>query len=113
MLFAVAAGGDPVAASLVEQLAREVVAMAVVALDRLDLRDARVPVLLGGGVLAAGHPGLVDRIAALLREAAPRAVPRVVTAPPVLGAALLGLDHVGAPPSAAAAHCSEQYGEQR
>ncbi len=57
VLFAVAAGGDPVAASLVERLAREVVAMAVVALDRLDLRDARVPVLLGGGVLAAATRG--------------------------------------------------------
>ncbi|OII65705.1 N-acetylglucosamine kinase [Streptomyces sp. CC77] len=109
VLFAVAAGGDPVAASLVERLAREVVAMAVVALDRLDLRDTRVPVLLGGGVLAAGHPGLVDRVAALLGEAAPRAVLRVVTAPPVLGAALLGLDHLGAPPPAAAA-LRAQYG---
>ena len=69
--------------------------MAVVALTRLDLLDEETPVLLGGGVLAARHPLLDDRIRALLAERAPKAVPRVVTARPVLGAALLGLDRVG------------------
>ncbi|GAA4919642.1 N-acetylglucosamine kinase [Streptomyces coeruleoprunus] len=103
VLFAVSAAGDPVARGLVERLAREVVAMATVALDRLDLLDAEVPVVLGGGVLAAGHPDLNPRIAELLADKAPRAVLRVVTAPPVLGAALLGLDHVGAAPAAYAA----------
>lgn len=110
VLFAVAAGGDPVACGLVERLAQEVVAMAVVALERLDLLDADVPVVLGGGVLAAGHPQLNPRIAALLRNRAPRAVPRVVTAPPVLGAALLGLDHMRAPTVAARA-LRARYGE--
>ncbi|MFJ8697599.1 N-acetylglucosamine kinase, partial [Streptomyces roseolilacinus] len=98
VLFAVGAAGDPVARALVERLAGEVVAMAVVALERLGLRDAPdpVPVVLGGSVLAAGHPQLNGRIGELLRERAPAAVPRVVAAPPVLGAALLGLDDVGA-----------------
>ncbi|MFF8383375.1 N-acetylglucosamine kinase [Streptomyces kanasensis] len=105
VLFAVAAAGDPVARGLVERLAGEVVAMAGVALERLDLDHARVPVpvVLGGSVLAAGHRDLDTRIVALLRERAPAAVPRVVTAPPVLGAALLGLDHVAAPAAAGAA----------
>ena len=53
--------------------------------------------VLGGGVLAARHPLLDDRIRELLAERAPKAVPRVVTARPVLGAALLGLDRTGAP----------------
>ena len=38
-----------------------------------------------------------DGIRELLASRAPKAVPRVVTASPVLGAALLGLDAVGAP----------------
>ncbi|MET9802836.1 BadF/BadG/BcrA/BcrD ATPase family protein [Streptomyces sp. NPDC006368] len=97
VLFATSAGGDPVARSLVERLATEVVAMASVALERLDLLDEEVPVLLGGGVLAAGHPQLNPRIAELLATRAPKAVVGVVSRPPVLGAALLGLDHVGAP----------------
>lgn len=58
VLFATAAAGDPVAGSLVERLAEEVVAMASVALGRLDLLDEEAPVVLGGSVLAARHPQL-------------------------------------------------------
>ncbi|MER6337581.1 BadF/BadG/BcrA/BcrD ATPase family protein [Streptomyces tendae] len=100
VLFATAADGDPVARSIVDRQADEVVAMAVVALTRLDLLAEPAPVLLGGSVLAARHPQLDGRIRELLAARAPKAVPRVVTARPVLGAVLLGLDHVGAPPRA-------------
>ncbi|WP_212910159.1 BadF/BadG/BcrA/BcrD ATPase family protein [Streptomyces sp. TS71-3] len=100
VVFATAAEGDPVARSLVDRLANEVVTMATVALRRLDLLDEEVPVLLGGGLLAARHPQLDDGVRALLAERAPRAVPQVVTARPVLGAALLGLDHLRAPQEA-------------
>ncbi|MFF8590583.1 N-acetylglucosamine kinase [Streptomyces sp. NPDC015220] len=97
VLFRTAADGDPIARSLVDRLAEEVVAMASVALGRLDLLGDPVPVVLGGSVLAARHPLLDDGIRRLLSERAPKAVPRVVTARPVLGAVLLGLDHTGAP----------------
>ncbi|CAH9414564.1 ATPase [Streptomyces sp. TSRI0445] len=98
VLFATAEAGDPVAAALVKRQAHEVVAMAAVALDRLGLLEEEVPVLLGGSVLAARHPQLNDRIAALLAARAPKAEVRVVSEPPVLGAALLGLDRTGAGP---------------
>ncbi|MER6977945.1 N-acetylglucosamine kinase [Streptomyces carpinensis] len=98
VLFATAAQGDPIAHSIVERLADEVVTMATVALTRLDLLTEETPVLLGGSVLAARHPQLDDGIRDLLSTRAPKATPQVVTARPVLGAALLGLDHVGAPP---------------
>ncbi|MEU7277178.1 BadF/BadG/BcrA/BcrD ATPase family protein [Streptomyces sp. NPDC045431] len=110
VLFATSAAGDPVARALVERLAEEVVAMASVALARLGLLDEEVPVVLGGGVLAARHPRLNPRIAELLAAKAPRAVVGVVTAPPVLGAGLLGLDHVGAP-ARARARLRAEYGE--
>ncbi|GAA1354647.1 N-acetylglucosamine kinase [Streptomyces beijiangensis] len=100
VLFATAAGGDAIARSLVDRLADEVVAMAAVALTRLDLLSEEAPVLLGGSVLAARHPQLNDRIAELLAVRAPKAVIRVVTEAPVMGAAQLGLDHVGASPEA-------------
>ncbi|MDQ0748529.1 N-acetylglucosamine kinase-like BadF-type ATPase [Streptomyces africanus] len=96
VLFATAADGDPVARTIVERQADEVVAMAVVALTRLDLLDEPTPVLLGGGVLAARHAQLDGRIAEVLSDRAPKATPQVVTAGPVLGAALLGLDTVAA-----------------
>ncbi|MEV6764130.1 BadF/BadG/BcrA/BcrD ATPase family protein [Streptomyces sp. NPDC051105] len=96
VLFATAADGDPIARSVVDRLAQEVATMATVALTRLDLLDEEAPVLLGGGVLTGGHPQLDDGVRELLAARAPKAVPRVVTARPVLGAALLGLDAVGA-----------------
>ncbi|CAL9447015.1 N-acetylglucosamine kinase [Streptomyces sp. enrichment culture] len=96
VLFATAADGDPVARSLVERLADEVVGMAAVALGRLELLDEETPVVLGGGVLAARHPLLDDGVRERLAARAPKAVPQVVTARPVLGAALLGLDRTGA-----------------
>jgi N-acetylglucosamine kinase-like BadF-type ATPase len=102
VLFATAAGGDAVARALVDRQADEIVAMATVALTRLGLLDEPAPVLLGGSVLAARHPRLDSRVRELLAVRAPRAVPRVVTAPPVLGAVLLGLDRTGAPAAAQA-----------
>ncbi|MFD7611946.1 N-acetylglucosamine kinase [Streptomyces sp. NPDC059828] len=115
VLFSVAAAGDRVAGAIVDRLADEVVAMASVALDRLGLLGEHggpgedggpgqfgeeVPVVLGGSVLAARHPRLEARITGLMAARAPRAAVSVVTAPPVLGAALLGLDRLGAPVAA-------------
>lgn len=100
VLFATAVDGDPVARSIIDRLAEEVVAMATVALTRLSLLEEPTPVLLGGSILAARHPQLDTRIRDLLADRAPKAVPQVVTVRPVLGAALLGLDHVQAPAEA-------------
>ena len=96
VLFAVAAEGDAVAGAIVDRQAEEIVSMAVVALGRLGLLEEETPVVLGGGVLAARHTRLDVGIRELLAARAPKAVPRVVTGRPVLGAALLGLDRLGA-----------------
>ncbi|MEU1629681.1 BadF/BadG/BcrA/BcrD ATPase family protein [Streptomyces sp. NPDC020096] len=109
VLFQVAAEGDPVAVRIVERQAEEVVALATVALDRLGLLAEEVVVVLGGGVLAARPPLLMDGIVHRLTAAAPKAVPHVVTVPPVLGAALLGLDRVAASVRARA-RLREHYG---
>ena len=96
VLFQVAAAGDTVALGIVQQQAEEIVAMAASALRRLDLLGERVTVVLGGGVLTGGHSVLLERVSRLLTEVAPKAIPRVVDVPPVVGAALLGLDHTAA-----------------
>lgn len=100
VLFETAAQGDTVARAIVDRLAEEVVTMAAVALTRLDLLEEETPVLLGGGVLTAGHARLDDGIRERLEARAPKAVARVVRARPVLGAALLGLDRLGLGPEA-------------
>ena len=102
LLFACAREGDAVALSLVHRQADEIVSLAAVTLSRLDLLGTASPVFLGGGVAAARHPELHDRLTAQLALRAPEATARVVTAPPVLGAALLALDHAAAPREACA-----------
>jgi N-acetylglucosamine kinase-like BadF-type ATPase len=102
VLFAVAAAGDTVAGDLVRRQAEEVVLLAVAAMRRLGILGEPVPVVLGGGVLTAEHPQLMDEIHRLLGEQAPLATVSVVRTPPVVGAALLGLDRLGAPAAALA-----------
>ena len=96
VLFEVAESGDRIAADIVRRQAEEIVALAVAAMRRLDVLDEPIEVLLGGGVLTAGHPLLMSSIESGLAPAAPHAVIRVVTTPPVVGAGLLGLDRIGA-----------------
>jgi N-acetylglucosamine kinase-like BadF-type ATPase len=99
LLFDVASAGDHIATDVVRRQAAEVAALALAALTRLDLLDEPTPVVLGGGVLTAGHRMLLDEIDDLLAASAPKAFTRVVTTPLVVGAGLLGLDHVSAPDS--------------
>ena len=100
VLFEVCGQGDQVARDLVDRLADEVCIMSLAAIRRLGLTEAAVPVVLGGGVLTARDPVLTTRIAAGLAAGAAGAIMRIVDVPPIAGAALLGLDHVGAPASA-------------
>ncbi|GGS49081.1 N-acetylglucosamine kinase [Actinokineospora fastidiosa] len=103
VVFREAAGGDRVARSIVVRQGEEVAAFAAAALRRLDLAASPADVVLGGGVLRGRDPLLFSVIRDGLAATAPHTRIRVVTAPPVVGAALLGLDALGAPPQAAAA----------
>jgi N-acetylglucosamine kinase-like BadF-type ATPase len=101
VLFSVAEDGDAIAVDIVRRQADEVVALAATAIRRLDALSEPIDVVLGGGVMTAGHRLLMDEITRLLAAEAPLAVARVVEAPPIVGAALLALDRVGAPDGAA------------
>ena len=92
VLMATASAGDVVALGAVERMAEEVVIMARVALSRLDLLATPIELVLGGGVLQAQIPVLMDRIRQQAAAQIPLADLVVVTEPPVYGAALLGLD---------------------
>jgi N-acetylglucosamine kinase-like BadF-type ATPase len=87
---------DEVAARIVQHLADEVVALARVALERLDLTHEPVEVLLGGGLLRRGNGTLEAAIEAGLREVGDAITVRNTESPPIVGAALLGLDQLGA-----------------
>jgi N-acetylglucosamine kinase-like BadF-type ATPase len=100
VVLATARDGDEVARGLVRRQAEEICVMALTAMRRLHLTTRAVPVVLGGGVLAAGDPLLTAEIASGLAAAAPLATMHIVDVPPVVGAALLGLDHIGGGPAA-------------
>jgi N-acetylglucosamine kinase-like BadF-type ATPase len=87
---------DAVAGSIVRRLADEVVAFAVAAVRRLSLTESDPDVVLGGRLLRAVSSDVVEVIARGVHEVAPAA--RVVVSPsePIVGAALLGLDELGA-----------------
>jgi N-acetylglucosamine kinase-like BadF-type ATPase len=106
VLFGAAEGDDGVAADIVRRQAGEVSVMALTAIRRLGLSGQPVPVVLGGGVLTARDPLLTREITRRLTEEVPLAALRIVDVPPVAGAALLGLDHLGAPPAAQARLCA-------
>ncbi len=95
VVFAEAAD-DPVAAEIVERLATEVVALASVAITRLDLAREPVEVLLGGGLMRAGDGRLLGAIEEGLRGLGEQIVVHRTSSPPVVGAALFGLDVLGA-----------------
>jgi N-acetylglucosamine kinase-like BadF-type ATPase len=90
-----AAADDPVAIGIVDRLAREVAALARVAILRLGLEHDPVEVLLGGGLLRHSTPALLAAIERELAEVGPRISARPTSAPPILGATLLALDALG------------------
>lgn len=90
-----AGAGDAVARGILIRQAEEIVALAGAAIRRLDLAATPLPVVLGGGVLAAGDPYLLGLIERGLSAVAPLAMISVVRDRPIVGAALLTLEAVG------------------
>jgi N-acetylglucosamine kinase-like BadF-type ATPase len=87
---------DAVAASIVDRLADEVATMAVTTLVRLGLVDEPVEVVLGGGLLQAGNERLLQQVEERIHSAGPALRVKVAEVPPIVGAALLALDELGA-----------------
>ena len=92
LVFGAAAAGDPVAREIVERQADEVVAWATAAIRRVRLGKLDPDVVLAGGVFRNEDPAFFARIDAGVRAAAPRARLVRLGVPPVVGAALIGLD---------------------
>lgn len=95
LVFEAAAGGDEVARSIVDRQADEVVTMSATAIRRLRMASLDVDVVLGGGIFRTGFDPFFTRIEEGVKAVAPHATVTVLAAPPVVGAALLGLDRLG------------------
>ncbi len=87
---------DAVAAAIVARLVGEVVAFVRATLRRLELAGSDPDIVLGGRVLRSVAPDVIDAIARGVHALAPGASVVVSPSEPIVGAALLGLDAVGA-----------------
>lgn len=94
IVFRAAGGGDAVARGIIDRLADELVAMAGALIRRLRLQRLDPEIVLAGGVFRNTDAPFHARLEAGIRAVAPRATLRRLAAPPVLGAALIGLDGV-------------------
>ena len=102
--------GDAVAQGLVDDIADELAAFATASIRRLSLEEEPVPVTLAGGLARGAADLLVPRVTELVRAIAPAAHVSVLHAPPVLGAALLGLDRLAPGDHAAADRLRAEIG---
>lgn len=96
LLFQVADTGDDVARRVVRRLVDEIVTLVSVTLRQLEMTVEAPVVVLGGGVLTGVRHTIIEEITERCVAVAPRAQVRVVDIAPVVGAALLGLDAIGA-----------------
>jgi N-acetylglucosamine kinase-like BadF-type ATPase len=112
VVFDAAGENDAVARSLVDRVADEVVLIAVSAIRRLGVARRPVEVVLAGGLFRTADVPFHDRVGRGIHAVAPRAVIHRLAAPPVLGAALLGLDAIGATAEAEARARAEVTAER-
>jgi N-acetylglucosamine kinase-like BadF-type ATPase len=99
LVFAAADEGDAAAGAIIDRLAVELVAMVTAVVRRLRLRQAEVEIVLGGGVLTAGHPRVLEPLTAGALAVAPRARLTPLRWAPVSGAALIGFAELGTEPA--------------
>ncbi|HSL77780.1 MAG TPA: BadF/BadG/BcrA/BcrD ATPase family protein [Candidatus Limnocylindrales bacterium] len=96
IVFRAAEAGDNEARKVVDRLADEIVTMAGAMIRRLRLTRLDPDVVLAGGVFRARDAVFRARIAEGIAVVAPRARVVGLAAPPVAGAALIGLDRLAA-----------------
>jgi N-acetylglucosamine kinase-like BadF-type ATPase len=95
VVFAAAGQGDPVARSIVDRLADELVTMAVALARRTAMTRRPVEVVLAGGVFSTTDEPFFARIEAGIQAVVRDARLVRLDVPPVTGAGLHGLDLVG------------------
>ena len=102
LVFATAEAGDEVAGEIVDRLAGELATMALALIRRTGQTRLDPEIVLGGRVLQADHRRLTTGILGRIRTVVPDAISCVLAVPPVVGAALLGLDVLDVDPGSRA-----------
>ena len=94
VVFAAAVAGDAVARGIVDRLADELATMAIAIIRRLRLIHAEFDLVLAGGVFRTWDAAFIDRLTDGVQAVASHARITPLRQPPLLGAALLGLDRL-------------------
>lgn len=92
MVLAAAEAGDLIARDVLERIGGALGESAGLVARRLNMTNLPVEVVLAGGLFRTPNPYLLDELELRVRSTAPRAELRLLTAPPVLGAALLAME---------------------
>lgn len=93
-VFAGAAEGDAVSRGILDELADELATMAIALIRRLRLARTDLDVVLAGGIFRADDAAFLERLTNGVHRVAPGARLVPLRTPPLLGAALLGLEAV-------------------
>jgi N-acetylglucosamine kinase-like BadF-type ATPase len=93
-VFTTAAAGDPVARSIIDRLADELATMAIALARRAHLVRREPEVVLAGSVFRTGDDAFHERLRIRITAVVPGARIGRLSAPPVVGAALIGLDRL-------------------
>jgi N-acetylglucosamine kinase-like BadF-type ATPase len=94
IVFEVAREGDPVAISLVERAGCELGSLAIGVIRQLDFEDLEFEVVQIGSMYY-GSPLLAETLLRTIHRVAPGAELVPLTAPPVIGGVLLGMEQAG------------------
>ncbi len=90
-----AEAGDPVAQAVIRWAGEELGSLAVGVIRQLDLQEEAFDVVLVGSTVNKGGPPLLEPLQQTVWAEAPQARFVYLTAPPVVGAALLGMSVAG------------------
>jgi N-acetylglucosamine kinase-like BadF-type ATPase len=113
MVLAATEAGDLVARTVLERIGYALGEAAGVVARRLNLSNLPVEVVLAGGLFRTPNRYLLDELELGVRRTAPRAEVRLLTAPPVVGAALMAMELAKVPiTSNASARLREEVTER-
>jgi N-acetylglucosamine kinase-like BadF-type ATPase len=98
LVFQVAQGGDPVAIHVIRWAGRELGELACCVIRQMGFESLEFDLVMMGSMFAGG-PMLVEPMRQTILDLAPRARLQRLSAPPVVGAVLLGMEAAGLKPS--------------
>lgn len=94
MVFKIACAGDPQAIEVMRWAGQELGGMAVGVINQLNLQEEIFDVVLIGSIFD-GHPAIQDSVSEIVHQVSPCARLVRLTAPPVVGGVVLGMETAG------------------